>query len=359
MCQGAQMKQGEQIRTAILAAIRRQPGSNPSQGIQKQFGVSREAVRLHFKKLVNDGLIVGKGYGKGTVYSPGNLNQGECIDDQTELSFDQLRQLGEDQAYAQYIAPLLKEKLNSGLAARVHHVSTEILNNVIDHSKARGVRIHIQYDKRTLWLEIADDGLGVYHTIKEAFQLSNYIEAVGELAKGKRSRDPSRHAGEGIFFSCRMANRFSLEANGISYAYDSTTDDWGMQPIQKQVGSKLLFEFNGADRRMPKDVFDRYTQDYQFQINSPRLVSPYTIVVPKGEFPSRAEAKKILAGAEGFKSIVIDFRNVQGIGQGFADEMFRVFPAQHPSTELEVVGANELVLAMIAHVGGKPRITRP
>ena len=38
------------------------------------------------------------------------------------------------------------------------------------------------------------------------------------------------------------------------------------------------------------------------------------------------------------------------MGQGFADEVFRVFQNQHPDIMLNVINANETVLGMIRHV---------
>ena len=348
------MKVGSPIDQAILTEVGQRPGHNPTQAIQKNFAVSRETVRLHLNKLIKDGLIVAKGSGKGRTYVLSRPLTTDTVESKVDLRYEDLRRKGEDGAYDEFIEPNLQNLSNPGLLSRVRHVSTEILNNVIDHSQATNVVIQLKLDAERLWLEINDDGLGVFRTIKDAFKLDTYFEAVGELAKGKRTRDVARHAGEGIFFSSRMANRFFLSANDLMYVYDTEKDDWSMQEGTHQPGSKLIFEFSRRDVRSPKDVFDRYTQDFCFMIHSPRLVSPYTISLPQGEFPSRSEAKKILAGAEDFASIVIDFKNVQSIGQGFADEMFRVFPLKHPNMILEVRGANQFILQMIAHVGGTP-----
>ena len=38
------------------------------------------------------------------------------------------------------------------------------------------------------------------------------------------------------------------------------------------------------------------------------------------------------------------------VGQGFADEIFRVFQNKYPEIQLEVTNANETVLGMIQHV---------
>jgi hypothetical protein len=48
-------------------------------------------------------------------------------------------------------------------------------------------------------------------------------------------------------------------------------------------------------------------------------------------------------GLERFREVVLDFERVTGIGQGFADEIFRVFANAHPETTLVPVNMNEPV----------------
>jgi hypothetical protein len=54
-----------------------------------------------------------------------------------------------------------------------------------------------------------------------------------------------------------------------------------------------------------------------------------------------------------FREAVLDFSGIDFIGQGFADETFRVFALANPRTRLIPVNCTETVEKMIAHVGGK------
>lgn len=47
------------------------------------------------------------------------------------------------------------------------------------------------------------------------------------------------------------------------------------------------------------------------------------------QFVSRSEARRLMHGLKKFKKVTLDFRGVKGVGQGFADEVFRVWPAAH------------------------------
>ena len=52
---------------------------------------------------------------------------------------------------------------------------------------------------------------------------------------------------------------------------------------------------------------------------------------------SRSQARRILARAERFKEVILDFTGVKEIGQGFADEVFRVFAKEHPDVNIVAV----------------------
>jgi len=63
---------------------------------------------------------------------------------------------------------------------------------------------------------------------------------------------------------------------------------------------------------------------------------------------SRNEARRLAAGLEQFSRVVLDFTGVEMIGQGFADELFRVWHQEHPMVLLLVHGTNPAVEMMIS-----------
>jgi hypothetical protein len=64
-------------------------------------------------------------------------------------------------------------------------------------------------------------------------------------------------------------------------------------------------------------------------------------------FVSRSEAKRLLHGMEKFEEVVLDFRGVQSVGQGFADEVLRVWSRAHPGTRLIPEHMNDAVRFMV------------
>lgn len=61
------------------------------------------------------------------------------------------------------------------------------------------------------------------------------------------------------------------------------------------------------------------------------------------DFVSRSEARRLLSGLDAFREVVVDFRDVPGIGQGFADEVFRVWANHHSDVTLIPVNMAETV----------------
>lgn len=63
---------------------------------------------------------------------------------------------------------------------------------------------------------------------------------------------------------------------------------------------------------------------------------------------SRSEARRVLDNLERFNEVVLDFAQVEDIGQGFADEVFRVWACAHAGTRLLPVNMLEPVQYMVA-----------
>ena len=62
---------------------------------------------------------------------------------------------------------------------------------------------------------------------------------------------------------------------------------------------------------------------------------------------ARSEARRVLSTASGFEEVGVDFAGVEQVGQGFADEMFRVWPSQNPGVHVIPINMNEAVDFMV------------
>ena len=102
--------------------------------------------------------------------------------------------------------------------------------------------------------------------------------------------------------------------------------------------------------RTPREVFDFYAA-------TDRVPSFYKTKIPlklmeyEGmKLISRSQAKRLYARFERFREVILDFDGVEEIGQGFADELFRVFHTAHPETALLSINCTDAVQNMIQHV---------
>ena len=90
-------------------------------------------------------------------------------------------------------------------------------------------------------------------------------------------------------------------------------------------------------------VFDRPTNDLEFD----RTRCVIRLFEYGADLVSRSEAKHLLANHERFREVTLDFKGVEGVGQGFVDEVFRVWARAHPETELVPVSMNAEVDFMV------------
>ena len=123
-------------------------------------------------------------------------------------------------------------------------------------------------------------------------------------------------------------------------------DDWTYQQLQTGKGTKIILFINCDCTRTTKDVFLAYTEPDNLSFNKTE------ILVELSQFKderliSRSQAKRILETLDKFSLIVLDFRHIETVGQGFVDEVFRVFQNQHPTIQITYQNANDDVIFMI------------
>ena len=62
------------------------------------------------------------------------------------------------------------------------------------------------------------------------------------------------------------------------------------------------------------------------------------------------DVKRLLFNLDKFSEIELDMRDVSNVGQGFADEIFRVFTSQNPKMRFTPLNTNPVINAMLKHV---------
>lgn len=302
-----------------------------------KFGITRQAVNRHIHGLIDNGVIIAEGSTRQRKYKLKPI-----VD--KEIPFIVSPNLQEDVVWRESVRPLLRE-IPQNVLDICHYGFTEMVNNVIDHSSATGLIIKIVQTSLGIQLVIYDDGIGIFKKIQKEFGLENPAYAILELAKGKLTTDPQHHTGEGIFFSSRMVDRFIIESGELYFAHNELGHDWLLGFEENDDGYKqgtlVKMEIGINCTRTAKEVFDKFTAEndnYGFT----RTIVPVVLAKYGDEnLISRSQAKRLLARLEKFREVMLDFENVESIGQAFADEIFRVFQSKNPHIHLMTVNANE------------------
>jgi len=319
-------------------------GASTSTQLCEQLGISRQALNLHVQKLISNGNIIKTGVTRAAKYYLAESGpKAEKYNKTVRLA-----NLDENAVYHEMATTLnLKSVLSSDQESIVHYGFTEMLNNAIDHSKTDKCEISVSMDKANIEFEIRDRGIGVFHSIASRLSLQDEYAAMIELLKGKTTTMPDAHSGEGIFFSSQAADKFTLRSHSIQLLWDKFKDDVFVSQPRFSKGTSVHFLLNRSSRTKLETVFSRFApEEFDFEFSKTKIM----IKLLKPEYISRSEAKRLIVNLEKFRVVELNFKHVSQLGQGFADEVFRVFASRNPNTALQVTHASSSIQAMINHV---------
>jgi hypothetical protein len=205
---------------------------------------------------------------------------------------------------------------------------------------------------------IIDRGIGIFRKIQEALNLLDERHALLELAKGKLTTDPNHHTGEGIFFASRMFDSFNIHSGDCIFTHKAgDTEDWLLE-TKDGTGTAVFMRLSNHTSRTCTEIFNQYSsgEDYGFT----KTVVPVKLTqYGNDKLISRSQAKRLLARVELFETVVFDFSGLDTVGQAFADEIFRVFPLQHPGINLIPINMSEGVEQMVRRARLKPYLAGP
>lgn len=297
--------------------------------------LSRQAVHQHLAAMVEDGELERVGAGRAVRYR-------RLVLERRTLPTEGL---AEDQLWADLVVDVdVLAELPDDVRATVAYIATEMVNNAIDHSGSETVTVTVRTDDGYVVIDIADRGVGIFSKVAAALGSDEPMDAVVRLTSGRFTTAPDRHTGEGIFFSSRAAHQFIVVSDGVRWTVDNERDDWGAGRAEPREGTLVRFRIDPARARPLADVFAAHTDDdYRFTRTSTRVA----LADAGTHLISRSEAKRVTAGLEQFEYVVVDFAGVSSVGQGFADELFRVWADAHPDVTLEPSNMDHPVAFMI------------
>jgi len=330
----------ESIKQFIIDNLSKHPKDIASHASDK-LGITRQTAHKYLKEFISDGFIHGSGKTKGVQY------EFVPVKSEFELPLEQVK--SESDVWTAKVVPILPE-LTKNVYDICNYGFTEMLNNVIDHASATKVTIEVQYNLYSIKFWITDNGVGIFNKIQRDLKLATPQQSILELAKGKFTSDPSRHGGEGIYFTSRMFDIFAILSGTLRFLGQDKNDWMFDAPSGEIEGTAVFMEIIRNSKRKYQDVFSKFTletEDHDFR----KTKIPLKLMQYEGEsLVSRSQAKRLLARADKFLEVILDFNDIKFIGQAFADEIFRVFRNQHPEVKIIHLNATKEVEDMIRHV---------
>ncbi len=336
--------QAEEIRAYLLAKIPVHP-KNIVAKASKAFSCSRTTVHRHLNRLLRNGAIIKTGTTRQAQYFlKSEKNKQILVPLEPGVEEDKVWK----ENFLQDFETLPKNVRNI-----CEYGFLEMLNNAIDHSEGTGVVIKTEWASDSIMLAIRDDGVGIFRKIKNALSLEDERESALHLSKGKFTTDPENHTGEGIFFSSRAFDEFLITSRGMGYARNNWDEDWFVETTKDEnvSGTGLIMKIALGSKRKMQEVYAQFQNDDSDGIQSFDKTHIAVKLSKLGDerYISRSQARRICLGLEKFKHVDLDFTGISTVGQGFVDEVFRVFQSKHPRIKIEHINANDDVRFMIKH----------
>lgn len=331
--------QADNIKEFILANVEAHPKDIANLTMGK-FNVTRQTVHRHLTALIKDNKIEKSGTTNTSQYFLKTSFS-------KKLTYKITPSLSESEIWLDEFNEQAK-KLKLNVQEICYYGFTEMVNNAKDHSEGKGVMVSSTVEGNRLVFKILDDGIGIFKKIKNAFNLSDERESILQLSKGKLTTAREHHSGEGIFFTSRAFDSFSILANGLFYLRDNSNEDWLLEERKNASDNSTLvtLEIDLNSDRILKNVFDKYQNSETMAFDRTHILVNLSLS-NEDFFVSRSQAKRILVGLEKFSHVTLDFKGIKSVGQAFVDEVFRVFKNRFPNIEIDTVNTNPDIDFMI------------
>ncbi|MDP2853354.1 MAG: DUF4325 domain-containing protein [Smithellaceae bacterium] len=308
-------------------------------------GFSRAYAQMFLKNLANEGAIIRVGKANQAHYVlpskkgvlPARPPRVRKIINNKNLAEDKvLSAIKEESSIFQGIS--------GNVSSIVDYAFTEMLNNAIEHSESEKIDVVLMKTRTDIRFTIVDWGVGIFNNIMKRKRLASTMDAIQDLLKGKETTAPEAHSGEGIFFTSKIADQLIIKSFQKKLFFDNAAQDIYIKDIQSTRGTRVEFVLGLKSKKTLPDLFNQYTDEsFQFSKTGVKVKLYHQDV----DYVSRSQARRILAGLEKFKTIELDFKDVDTVGQAFADEIFRVWLNTHKDIKVTVKNIHENIRLMI------------
>ena len=339
------------IRKLILAKIK-QKGKITSSEIVKETNFSRAYVNRFFQELEEQGQIIKMGETKGARYVLADKKTWESEKNKI-LEFNRVyenKNMSEDFVLSQIKQETgIFSSMKENVRKIVEYSFLEMLNNAIDHSKSSkiNIRIFALLNANFIHFQIIDFGVGVFENIKVRKKLSSIEESIQNLMKGKLTTSPTAHTGQGIFFTSKLADSFFIAGNKKQLQFRNVLEDVFLKDTKINSGTVVDFSIFRDSNKKIEDVFREYTDQKSGDLEFSKTKYHVKLIQYGTEFLSRSEARRLMIGMDKFQEIILDYKDVETVGQSFADEINRVWQNNHPNIKISSINMSDNVKFMI------------
>lgn len=345
-------RENPEVREFILGQVEEHPGDIAS-AAAKKFGFSRVTANRYLRRMVTEKTLTARGATKARRYV---LNNFVSENFTTPITAETT----EDTIWREKIEPLLKG-LPKNVIDICQYGATEMLNNVIDHSGSDRCHVAVRINAKNIMINIRDYGIGIFEKVRRDCNLDDPRHALLELSKGKLTTDPKNHTGEGIFFTSRMFEVFTIVSGDLFFRRSMEHDDEWLIEVEDRshatLGTLIILQIGTKATYTDTEVFKKYeNDDHSFtRTHVPVRLARYG----DEQLVSRSQARRVLARFNRFQEVILDFKDVPKIGQAFADEIFRVYKNEHPEVQILAIRTTPEVKAMIEHARAPDAGTPP
>lgn len=343
----------ENIEQKIVSIIRHKKAAKLAD-LQSETGFSRAYLNRFLKKLIQEKKIIRVGSTNRVRYLP--FAPSRPLVGWTHNANNWVKELENKDLHEDLVFKQIKDEttillgLPENTVRIVEYAFTEMLNNAIDHSSSKTIEVGVGRKDNSVMFWIRDRGIGIYQHVMEKRGLQSQYEAIQDILKGKQTTAPTLHSGEGIFFTSKIADQFRIISDRTELIVDNTISDLFINKHRKLKGTLVIFKVKGTTEKQLVHTFNQFAGGAEGKFDTTEIkVRLYTI---DSNFVSRSQARRLLAGLDKFDRIILDFDRVESVGQGFADEIFRVFKQTHPEKKIESMNMSAEIEFMIKRVSG-------
>jgi anti-sigma regulatory factor (Ser/Thr protein kinase) len=329
---------------SFILEIAERKGKVAAMKLVKKTGFSHTYVHRILQRLVDGGHLYKTGSTKNARYvpaTPGSIDKAKAGTNYYSRVFKSITGLD-----ANRILEELKKKFAfTGIPKNVveifDYAFSELLSNAIRHSQTEKLNIKVEKKENIISFEIRDFGIGIFKNIKEKLKLADEEDAVLELIKG---------SDKGMYFASKAADTLIIQSGAKKVIFNNLLDDIFVRTIKDFTGTKMLFNINIDSARLLNDILNKASVNYDTPDGGTRIF--VKLFSMGNKYVSRPEARKALDGMGKFPTIILDFKGIESIGQGFVDEVFMVWKRNYPDTKITIENANDDVMFMIKRAVG-------